>query len=50
MRMGEELISEDPLTSSLMAFSCETIHVVAKEMETSLVFFSFNHLPEPLSG
>ena len=48
--MGEELISEDPLTSLLMAFSCETIHVIAKEMETRFVFFSFNHLPEPLSG
>lgn len=50
MRMGEELIFEDPLTSSLTAFSFETIHSVAKEMEIRLVFFSFNHLPGPFSG
>lgn len=50
MRMGEELIFEDPLTSSLTAFSFETIHAVAKEMEIRLVFLSFNHFPGPFSG
>lgn len=50
MRMGEEVIFEDPLTSLLMAFSFEIIHAVAKEMEIHFVFFSFNHLPGPFSG
>ena len=48
--MGEEIIPEDPLTSSLTAFYFKTVHAVAKEMETRLVCFAINHLPGPLSG